>query len=51
MIQDCKNLINFYEKIINETNNNNYDVGYILFVKTRLDNENELLKLIIETGI
>ena len=51
MIQDCKNLINLYENIINETNNNNHDVGYILFIKTRLYNENERLKLIIETGI
>ena len=49
MIQDCKTLINFYEEIIN--NNNNIDVGYITWVKIRLENESQRLKLILETGI
>jgi len=49
MLQDCKTLINFYEEIIN--NNNNIDVGYITWVKIRLENESQRLKLILETGI
>ena len=49
MLQDCKKLINFYEEVIN--NNNNIDVGYITWVKIRLENENQRLKLILETGI
>jgi|LakMenEpi03Aug12_release.lakeMendotaPanAssembly.Ray.scaffolds.fasta_scaffold782827_1 hypothetical protein len=50
MIQDCKKLISFYEQVINE-NNNNIDVGYITWVKIRLENESQRLKLILETGI
>ena len=53
MIQDCKTLISFYEQVINENenNNNNIDVGYIIWVKNRLEDENQRLKLILETGI